>query len=94
MTPKEQYEARKAERAKLKDMEYQIKQATEQMMQRVCPVPPGKASPVSTETASERRGKQMIARTVRRFASIDGSLALATKDDTTQGSRPARSLLH
>lgn len=32
MTPKEAYEARKAERAKLKDMEYQAKQAAESLM--------------------------------------------------------------
>lgn len=32
MTPKEQYEARKAERKKLKDMDYQIRQRTEQEM--------------------------------------------------------------
>ena len=32
MTPKEQYEARKAERRKLKDMEYQVRAATEQVM--------------------------------------------------------------
>lgn len=32
MTPKEQYEARKAERNKLKDMDYQIRQRTEQLM--------------------------------------------------------------
>lgn len=32
MTPKEQYEARKAERQKLKDMDYQLRQLTEQLM--------------------------------------------------------------
>lgn len=32
MTPKEQYEARKAERNKLKDMDYQLRQRTEQLM--------------------------------------------------------------
>lgn len=32
MTPKEQYEARKAERNKLKDMEHQVRQATESLM--------------------------------------------------------------
>jgi len=32
MTPKEQYDARKAERNKLKDMDYQLRQRTEQMM--------------------------------------------------------------
>jgi hypothetical protein len=32
MTPKQQYEARKAERDKLKDMDYQIRQRTEQLM--------------------------------------------------------------
>jgi hypothetical protein len=32
MTPKQQYEARKAERKKLKDMDYQIRQRTEQLM--------------------------------------------------------------
>lgn len=32
MTPKEQYEARKAERNKLKDMDYQVRERTEQMM--------------------------------------------------------------
>lgn len=32
MTPKEAYEVRKAERAKLKDMEYQTKMATETVM--------------------------------------------------------------
>jgi hypothetical protein len=32
MTPKEQYEARKAERNKLKDMDYQIQTRTEQVM--------------------------------------------------------------
>lgn len=32
MTPKEQYEARKAEREKLKDMEAQIRARTEQLM--------------------------------------------------------------
>lgn len=32
MTPKQQYDARKAERAKLKDLEYQAKQATETVM--------------------------------------------------------------
>ena len=32
MTPKEQYEARKAERAKLKDLEYQTRQRTEGVM--------------------------------------------------------------
>lgn len=32
MTPKEAYETRKAERAKLKDLEYQVKQATENLM--------------------------------------------------------------
>lgn len=32
MTPKEQYEARKAERAKLKDLEYQTRQHTEGLM--------------------------------------------------------------
>lgn len=32
MTPKQQYEARKAERAKLKDMEYQERQRTESAM--------------------------------------------------------------
>lgn len=32
MTPKEQYDARKAERAKLKDMDYQVAQRTEQLM--------------------------------------------------------------
>jgi hypothetical protein len=32
MTPKEQYEARKAERNKLKDMDYQLRQRTEQVM--------------------------------------------------------------
>lgn len=32
MTPKQQYEARKAERAKLKDMEFQVRQRTETLM--------------------------------------------------------------
>lgn len=32
MTPKQQYEARKAERAKLKDMDHYLRQRTEQMM--------------------------------------------------------------
>lgn len=32
MTPKEQYEARKAERNKLKDLDYQVRQRTEQLM--------------------------------------------------------------
>lgn len=32
MTPKQQYEARKAERQKLKDLDYQVRQATEQLM--------------------------------------------------------------
>lgn len=32
MTPKEQYEARKAERTKLKDMEYQVRTRTETLM--------------------------------------------------------------
>jgi hypothetical protein len=32
MTPKEQYDARKAEREKLKDMDYQLRQRTEQLM--------------------------------------------------------------
>ena len=32
MTPKQQYEARKAERAKLKDMDHYLCQHTEQMM--------------------------------------------------------------
>jgi hypothetical protein len=32
MTPKQQYEARKAERQKLKDLDYQARQATEQLM--------------------------------------------------------------
>lgn len=32
MTPKEQYEARKAQRAKLSDMDYQLRQRTEQTM--------------------------------------------------------------
>jgi hypothetical protein len=32
MTPKEKYEERKAERQKLADMEYQIRQRTESMM--------------------------------------------------------------
>lgn len=32
MTPKESYEARKAERKKLRDMEYQLRQRTEQEM--------------------------------------------------------------
>lgn len=32
MTPKQQYDARKAERDKLKDMDYQIRQRTEQLM--------------------------------------------------------------
>jgi len=32
MTPKEQYEARKAERKKLADMDYQLRQRTEQAM--------------------------------------------------------------
>lgn len=32
MTPKEQYEARKAERKKLEDMDYQIRQRTESLM--------------------------------------------------------------
>lgn len=32
MTPKEQYEARKAERNKLKDMDYQVRTRTEQLM--------------------------------------------------------------
>jgi len=32
MTPKEAYDARKAERAKLKDMEFNVKQATETIM--------------------------------------------------------------
>lgn len=32
MTPKEQYEARKAERAKLDAMDYQVRQETEQLM--------------------------------------------------------------
>lgn len=32
MTPKQQYEERKAERAKLRDMEFQLRQRTEQVM--------------------------------------------------------------
>lgn len=32
MTPKQQYDARKAERTKLKDMDYQLRQRTEQEM--------------------------------------------------------------
>lgn len=32
MTPKERYEARKAERRKLADMDYQLRQRTEQAM--------------------------------------------------------------
>lgn len=32
MTPKEQYEARKAERQKLKDMDFQVRARTEQLM--------------------------------------------------------------
>lgn len=32
MTPKQEYEARKAERAKLKDLEYQLRQRTESAM--------------------------------------------------------------
>lgn len=32
MTPKQQYEARKAERNKLKDLDYQIRERTEQVM--------------------------------------------------------------
>lgn len=32
MTPKQLYEARKSERAKLKDLEYHAKQATEMVM--------------------------------------------------------------
>lgn len=32
MTPKEQYEARKAERNKLKDMDFQVRQRTETLM--------------------------------------------------------------
>lgn len=32
MTPKEQYEARKAERNNLKDLDYQVRQRTEQLM--------------------------------------------------------------
>lgn len=32
MTPKQQYDARKAEREKLKDMDYQLRQRTEQTM--------------------------------------------------------------
>lgn len=32
MTPKQRYDARKAERDKLKDMDYQIRQRTEQVM--------------------------------------------------------------
>lgn len=32
MTPKEQYEARKAERNKLKDLDWQVRQRTEQAM--------------------------------------------------------------
>ncbi|MDE2020699.1 MAG: hypothetical protein KGJ13_10220 [Patescibacteria group bacterium] len=32
MTPKEQYEKRKAQRAKLKDLEYQERQRTESIM--------------------------------------------------------------
>lgn len=32
MTPKEEYEARKAERQKLKGMEFQLRQATEGVM--------------------------------------------------------------
>ncbi|MGM5018752.1 hypothetical protein [Tardiphaga sp. 367_B4_N1_1] len=32
MTPKQQYEARKAERAKLKDLDYQTRQRSEQLM--------------------------------------------------------------
>lgn len=32
MTPKQQYDARKAEREKLKDMDYQLRQRTEQGM--------------------------------------------------------------
>jgi len=32
MTPKEQYEARKAERNKLKDMDHQVRGRTEQLM--------------------------------------------------------------
>lgn len=32
MTPKEEYEARKAERAKLKDLEFNVRQRTESVM--------------------------------------------------------------
>lgn len=32
MTPKQQYEARKAERNKLKDMDFQVRQKTETLM--------------------------------------------------------------
>lgn len=32
MTPKQEYEARKAERAKLKDMDYQLRSRTEQVI--------------------------------------------------------------
>lgn len=32
MTPKEQYEARKAEREKLRDLDYQVRQRTESLM--------------------------------------------------------------
>jgi len=32
MTPKEQYEARKAERAKLKELDYQVRSKTETIM--------------------------------------------------------------
>ena len=32
LTPKQQYEQRKAERAKLKDMDYQLRQKTETVM--------------------------------------------------------------
>lgn len=32
MTPKEQYEARKAERNKIKDMDYQVQRRTETLM--------------------------------------------------------------
>ena len=32
MTPKEQYEARRAERNKLKDMDFQVRQRTETLM--------------------------------------------------------------
>lgn len=36
MTPKEQYDARKREREKLKDMDYQFQQRTEQVMMLDC----------------------------------------------------------